>query len=161
MPAHAFDDLAVVYDADFTDTIVGRALRDTVWSHLDDTFGPSDRVLELGCGTGEDAVRLAARGIRVVATDASGAMIEMARRKALGRGCAGAIEFHCVDMENLLSFLGTEKFDGVLSNFGALNCVRDLRALTESVAARVVPGDRKSTRLNSSHHAISRMPSSA
>ena len=35
------------------------------------TYKAPDRVLELGCGTGRDAVELAKHGIRVVATDVS------------------------------------------------------------------------------------------
>jgi ubiquinone/menaquinone biosynthesis C-methylase UbiE len=142
VPAHAFDDLAVTYDAQFTDTVVGRALRAAVWSRLDEAFAPSDRVLELGCGTGEDAVRLAQRGVRVVATDASCRMIELARHKAVRHSCADAIAFHCVEMESLATCLDAEPFDGVLSNFGAINCVRDLPALASEVAARLVPGGR-------------------
>ena len=72
MSGHAFDELASTYDATFTDTIVGKALRETVWARLEQTFRSSRRVLELGCGTGEDAVRLASSGIRVVATDDQG-----------------------------------------------------------------------------------------
>jgi SAM-dependent methyltransferase len=142
VPAHAFDDLAVGYDAQFTDTVIGRELRTTVWSRLERAFGPSDRVLDLGCGTGEDAVRLAERGVQVVATDASARMIELARHKALRRSGLGDIEFHCVDMECLATRLDGRAFDGVLSNFGAINCVRDLPALIADIAARLVPGGR-------------------
>ena len=42
-----------------------RCSAQAVWRRLDDGFGPGDRVLELGCGTGEDAVHLAQRGVRV------------------------------------------------------------------------------------------------
>jgi glycine/sarcosine N-methyltransferase len=41
--------------------------------------GPSKRVLDLGCGTGEHARRLAAEGYEVVGLDASEAMIEQAQ----------------------------------------------------------------------------------
>ena len=58
------------YDADYTHSAVGGALSSIVWSRLADVFRPTQRILELGCGTGEDAVRLASTGVRVVATDA-------------------------------------------------------------------------------------------
>lgn len=41
--------------------------------------GPSRRVLDLGCGTGEHARRLAAEGFEVVGLDASESMLEQAR----------------------------------------------------------------------------------
>jgi SAM-dependent methyltransferase len=136
----AFDDMAGTYDASFTDTKVGRALREIVWSRLDQVFRPTQRILELGCGTGEDAVRLASRGVRVVATDPSSQMIQVARRKALIGSCQDRIEFRCLAMEDIGSFADGELFDGVLSNFGAVNCVQDLRALVADVAERLAPG---------------------
>ncbi len=139
MRACAFDQLASTYDATFTDTAIGRTLRDIVWTRLRATFGPTQRVLELGCGTGEDAVCLAGLGARVVATDPSPAMIEVARRKAEARSCTGRIEFHCLPMENLAS-LADGPFDGVLSNFGAVNCAQDLPCLVRQVAGQLVPG---------------------
>jgi SAM-dependent methyltransferase len=136
----AFDDMAGTYDATFTDTKVGRALREIVWSRLENVFRPSQRILELGCGTGEDAVRLASRGVRVVATDVSSQMIQMARRKALIENCQERIEFRCLAMEDIGSFADGEVFDGVLSNFGAVNCIQDLQALVADVAERLSPG---------------------
>jgi SAM-dependent methyltransferase len=136
----AFDDMAGTYDATFTDTKVGRALREIVWSRLEQVFRPSQRILELGCGTGEDAVRLAGRGVRVVATDSSAQMIHVARRKALIGNCQEHIEFRCLAMEDIGSFADGDVFDGVLSNFGAVNCVQDLPALVADVAERLAPG---------------------
>lgn len=42
--------------------------------------------LDLGCGTGGDAVLLASRGIEVTAIDASSSALEQARRRADGAG---------------------------------------------------------------------------
>jgi HemK-related putative methylase len=97
-------------------------------------------VLELGCGTGEDAVWLAFAGHRVVAIDASAEMIRVARLKAVAAGCADRIEFHCLSMEALDALPGGMRFDAVLSNFGAINCVPDLRALGATLAPRLAPG---------------------
>jgi SAM-dependent methyltransferase len=126
----------------FTDTALGRSLRELVWLRCDDTFASGDRVLDLGCGTGEDALRLARRGAHVVGIDASPDMVQAARQKAFAAGCAAQIDFHCVAMEHLSRVLDGQSFDGVLSNFGAVNCVGDLRALIAAVAARLAPGGR-------------------
>jgi SAM-dependent methyltransferase len=137
---NAFDGMAGNYDATFTDTLVGRALREIVWSRLEQVFQPPRRILELGCGTGEDAVQLARRGVRVVATDSSSQMIRVARRKALIGNCQEGIEFRCLAMEDIGSLADGEVFDGVLSNFGAVNCVQDLQSLVDDVAERLAPG---------------------
>ena len=83
--AAAFDELAAGYDADFTNTPLGSALRSMVWSRLDQVFSGPRRILDLGCGTGEDALHLAARGLDVVGIDASAAMVHSAVDKARRR----------------------------------------------------------------------------
>ena len=147
MQTTAFDELAAGYDAAFTESAIGKTLRALVWSRLEQTFAAPKRVLELGCGTGEDALRLARRGVEVVAVDASPQMIQVARQKARaanstnsGAGKAARVEFHCLPMEHLAPTLDGQTFDGVLSNFGAINCVSNLPALVADVAGRLRPG---------------------
>jgi SAM-dependent methyltransferase len=140
LSSQPFDELAGTYDATFTDTGVGKALRRIVWARLDQSFLGTHRVLDLGCGTGEDAVRLASHGIDVVATDISPRMIQVARCKARDSGCIDRIEFRCLAMEDLGACLDGPLYDGVLSNFGAVNCVRNLPSLVADLAARLAPG---------------------
>jgi len=45
-------------------------------------------VIDVGCGTGENALFLAARGLRVLGVDGSVTAIDLARGKALARGLA-------------------------------------------------------------------------
>lgn len=138
--ASAFDHDAADYDATFTDSAIGRALRRIVWSHLDRSLRGCSSILELGCGTGEDAVHLARDHPHIVATDASPAMIEVARRKASAAGYGHAIEWHCLPMEEARAVLGPRSFDAIFSDFGAVNCARDLPALIADSAALVRPG---------------------
>jgi ubiquinone/menaquinone biosynthesis C-methylase UbiE len=132
--------MAREYDAAFTHTAVGRALREIVWSHLDGRLRASQRVLELGCGTGEDALHLARAGIRVTATDVSAAMLEVAQRKACRHAGVAPIEFRRLPMEAVAGSFESGSFDAVFSNFGALNCVGDLRSLARDLARVLVPG---------------------
>jgi len=118
----AFDALAGDYDADFTASALGRTLRAMVWERYAAVFHGRPSLLELGCGTGEDAIWLAQRGHRVLATDASARMIDVATRKAAAAGVADRVRFLCLPMERLHELPG-ETFDGVYSNFGAVNCV--------------------------------------
>ncbi len=113
-------------------------MRRAVWRRLDHCFGAGDRVLELGCGTGEDAVYLARRGVRVVATDGSAAMVEVARQKVTDAGLEAMVDVRQAAIEDLVG--SGEGYDGALSNFGALNCVADLPAVARGLAAGLRPG---------------------
>jgi SAM-dependent methyltransferase len=140
MRASPFDDLAADYDRSFTRSACGMTLRAMVWERLPRVFGTRHRILEIGCGTGEDAVHLARAGHRVVATDASEEMIRIARLKAISAGCADRIEFHAMPIEALHTLPRELHFDGVFSNFGAINCVADVGRLAHSLATRLERG---------------------
>jgi SAM-dependent methyltransferase len=138
--AAAFDGLAAGYDAGFTDSSLGQVLRARVWQRFEARFAGRSSLLELGCGTGEDAIHLARLGHRILATDASEQMIRVARAKADRAGVADRIRFVCAPMERVASGIGDEVFDGVFSNFGAVNCVEDISALASGLATRLVAG---------------------
>ena len=140
LDAPAFDDLAAAYDAVFTASALGRRLRALTWERLDAALADSGHVLEIGCGTGEDAIHLALRGVRVLATDPSPSMLRVAAEKAAQAGVTRRIEFRCVPMERLGTELADERFDGVWSNFGAVNCVPRLDAAAAELADLLEPG---------------------
>jgi SAM-dependent methyltransferase len=136
-----FDTLAADYDRSFTKSVIGRHMRAAVWRRLDAIFRTGDRVLELNCGTGEDALHLARRGVRVVATDSSPRMLEKTRAKVAQAGLTGLIDVEQLAIEELQS-AGSRSFDGVLSDFGGLNCVDDLAAVGRGASAALRPGGR-------------------
>lgn len=135
----AFDTLAAGYDTTFTATPLGTLLRCAVQQRLDAAFAPDHHVLELACGTGEDAVHLGERGVRVLATDASPVMVETARRKVERAGLTGRVEVRHLPIEELARG-AAGPFDGAFSDFGGLNCVADLSAVARSLAALLRPG---------------------
>jgi SAM-dependent methyltransferase len=138
----AFDDVAAGYDAAFTDRLLGRWLRDAVRERLAEAFSPGQHVLELGCGTGEDAVWLAGRGVLATATDASPAMLAVAGAKAARAGVADRVSVALLDLQRPTDTPTFGPFDGAFSNFGAVNCVPDRRPLAEALAGWVRPGGR-------------------
>lgn len=145
MSTHAFDAIAPCYDAHFTDHRLGRWLREAVREHMRATFPAGQHVLDLGCGTGEDAVWLAGRGVRVTAVDASTSMLGQAREKVGRSGTADRVTLHQLDLDAPVALAGVEPaitFDGAYSNFGPINCVGDRPALAASLANRVRPGGR-------------------
>ena len=122
-----FDAMAKTYDADFTTSNIGRMQRNRVWTLLtpllNETPG-SLKILEINCGTGEDAIRLAAMGHHVVATDASSAMIKIAKEKNGGSSVTlSNLQFTVCPFDRLSETFSTEQFDLVFSNFGGLNCI--------------------------------------
>lgn len=136
----AFDQVAFDYDRQFTDTQLARALRSIVWERLAEHVRPGMYVLDIGCGTGEDAIWLAERGARVVATDISHAMLEVARRKSERAGVADRIGTRILDAAAPAAVFSNGEFGMVVSNFGALNCVPDLRPMANALAAWLRPG---------------------
>lgn len=140
MQASPFDQMAAGYDEHFTHTACAAVLREIVWARLAVTFEGRQSLLELGCGTGEDAIRLARLGHRVLATDASEEMIRVARLKAFAAGVADRVEFQVLPMECLHTLPREHRFDGVFSNFGAVNCVADITRLSHSLVTRLAPG---------------------
>lgn len=76
-----FDAVADTYDETFTESVIGKVQRRAVWREIDRAFFAGQRILELNCGTGVDAARLAGRGIAVWACDQSSRMLEVARRR--------------------------------------------------------------------------------
>jgi SAM-dependent methyltransferase len=133
-----FDSMAASYDADFTHKQVARLLRSLVWTRLDSVFQPGMRVLEIGCGTGEDALYLAKRGVRVVATDASPQMLAQTQEKARRENVT--IESAFFDLNDPATWTLDGHFDGVFSNFGALNCTREWDRLAWWLGERVACG---------------------
>ncbi|WP_455677569.1 class I SAM-dependent DNA methyltransferase [Sharpea azabuensis] len=77
-------------------------------------------VLELGCGTGEVAIRLAKQNKSVVATDLSDNMLYVAKEKAMAENAE--VNFKRVDMTN---FESNQQADLVLCLCDSLNYILD------------------------------------
>ncbi|HMQ61799.1 MAG TPA: methyltransferase domain-containing protein [Flavilitoribacter sp.] len=122
MQPTAFDQYAADYDAEFTHSAVGTVQRRQVWKALMPYLSRSPEILEVNCGTGEDAIRLARTGATVLATDISAEMIRIAGAK---RTPSGAInpDFLQAGFLDLTNRVKGRSFDLIFSNFGGLNCL--------------------------------------
>ncbi len=116
-----FDQAALSYDKDFTFSTIGKAQRERVHRFFDRHFSTHDRlnILEINCGTGEDARWLGLKGHYVTATDASSEMITICRSKRK----SGRSYFNQCSFQDLHRMFKGRKFDLIFSNFGGLNCI--------------------------------------
>jgi SAM-dependent methyltransferase len=142
----AFDAVAPEFDRRFGCWASVQAQRRAVRRELLAAFPPGSSLLELGGGTGEDAVFLAARGRRVLLTDGAPAMIDCARQKVRQAGLEGTVAVERAALEDLRPLAGLQAgwahppYDGAYSNFAALNCVEDLAAVARGLAPLLRPG---------------------
>ena len=84
------------------------------------TFAPQSRLIDLGCGTGLDAVRMAQLGHRVTATDWSPHMVERTHTTApRANSWPSAVQARAIGAHELASARGRQAFDGAYSNLGA------------------------------------------
>ncbi|MEP6986691.1 MAG: class I SAM-dependent methyltransferase, partial [Chloroflexota bacterium] len=138
--AEAFDHIGARYDDEFTNTELSWWFRSRVWERLGVLFKAGDRVIELGCGTGEDAIWLAKRGVHVLATDGSQAMIDETKRKAQAAGVGDMISVQLLDFAEAAYWQIDGQFDGAYSNYGPLNCVGDWTAIGQQLTNHIRPG---------------------
>jgi len=129
--SHAFDAHAQNYDAIVEPNALLQNMRAALWNEVLRRVPPPARLLDIGCGTGIDAMYFAQRGYHVTAIDASREMVNQTRQRI-------ARENLNVRVENLgaqeLEKLNSEKFDAIYSNLGPLNCVADLENVSAQCA---------------------------
>lgn len=70
--------------------------------------------LDLGCGTGATAIRLAQQGFHVTLLDRSQAMLDIAQRAVLEAGIGGQIAFKSADVSTLAKLFEPRSFDVIL-----------------------------------------------
>lgn len=115
----SFDKAAVNYDTIFTNSEIGKLQRNLVYKQLSKQLDSVKDVLEINCGTGEDAIWLAKQNFKVTATDISHKMILEAKSK----GNLENLNFEVADINSISTSFPNNNFDLIFSNFGGLNCL--------------------------------------
>lgn len=118
----AFDAVARTYDSEFTNSEIGKLQRKIVWDYLTEQNIAGKHILEINCGTGEDAVFLAKKINTVFATDSSEHMLAVAQKKIDDQSLTSKIELAEWDLNTPFPYQH-KKFDIIFSNFGGLNCI--------------------------------------
>lgn len=136
----AFDSVAFDYDGERGNNAMIQEMRGEMWRWLDATFTHGGRLIDVGCGTGHDAVRMAELGHRITAIDWSPKMVERTRDQARHRGLDARIDALAVGGQELHRLTETGAYDGAYSNLGPLNCVPNLADLSTECARLLKPG---------------------
>lgn len=133
--ARFWDRLARRYAADPIADLPGY---ERTLSRVTSLLSPRDSVLEVGCGTGTTALRLAPHTGRLLATDLSAEMIAIAREK-LAAAPQPQLRFEVADAESAPA--AGARHDAVLA-FNVLHLVSDLDAALAPLVAQLKPGGR-------------------
>ncbi len=134
--ADNFGHIAESYDSTFTHTKTGKYQRNRVWKYLaKDLPSSSSKVLELNCGTGEDAVFILQHEHSLVTTDLSEEMVNVTKKKTEK---FSNVEVRKLDL-NDLDKLESADFKHVFSNFGGLNCLSpdQIRVFAQSLSSKM------------------------
>jgi len=164
--AEAFSRAAPLYESDEELNPLARWTRRRSLAILDAAFQPGDRVIEIGCGTGVEAIHLARRGVTVVATDAAPGMIAALSAKIAPGGPADDLADRIMpiflpahrigdllddpDLDHLIRTPHPLRgypalrnpFDGAYSSMGPLNCEPDLNPVADALSQLIRPGGR-------------------
>jgi S-adenosylmethionine-dependent methyltransferase len=104
--------------AAYLDTPEGRLRTDLAFTNLQDFLPlpvrPEMCALDIGCGTGATAVRLARLGMHVTLLDSSSEMLDIAKRTAREAGVDDKVVVQPGDVAYLRSLLRTASFDVIL-----------------------------------------------
>lgn len=112
---------------------------------LREIFSGSDKILELGPGTGLETLGLLRTGHSVLAVDISTRMIDELRRRAESAGVGRGLETRVgaiADLSNVLADVPSGSIGGAVSTFGALNLEPNLERLPDVLARVLAPGAR-------------------
>jgi len=141
--ALAYDEIASRYDRVPQENRINHLMRTASLARIAETFLSGSRVLEVGCGTGDEALTLADEGVRVVAIDPSQEMVRIATAKAEERGLTDRATFRVARARDLASIhtdLGGT-FDGGYASF-SLAYEPDLRPVAEGLDQTLLPDAR-------------------
>ena len=135
----AFDSAAASFDEDDMQNGILQWMRKVVYRVYLDNFPKNSKLLELNAGTGIDAVFLSRHDIKVLATDISPKMLAVLDEKIKKNSLENKIRTMLKPFGEI-NEIEENDFDGIISNFGGLNCIPDFTKLSTDLYHKLKPG---------------------
>ncbi|HML24850.1 MAG TPA: methyltransferase domain-containing protein [Aggregatilinea sp.] len=142
-----FDRAAKLYDATYGQpdeqghgNLLLGWLRDRHLAVLRDVMPERALLLEIGSGTGEEALILAREGYSVLGIDISPVMVRQAQTKAAVHGLSRSATFRTLPAGRLAALDERGPFQGAYASLGTLNTEPDLAGMARGLHALLVPG---------------------
>jgi ubiquinone/menaquinone biosynthesis C-methylase UbiE len=136
----AFTAQSLVFDKLYGNDPMIAYKRTRVREHICNYLEKGSHMLELNCGTGEDAFYFARLGHKVHATDLSLGMLDELIRKKSDSIKNEAITVEQCSFTKLANLQYKGPYDHVYSNFGGLNCTGDLDSVLTDLMPLIRPG---------------------
>ncbi len=141
--SEAFDSASEEYDFTISHNYINTWIRKRSISELLSVVKPDDTLVEIGCGTGAEAIEVSKYVSRIIATDISERMIEILRKKIQAKNLLGKIiplQTRAADIRKASDVVEGSKIEAAYSFNGALNCEPDLDQFVEGLSRVLAPG---------------------
>jgi len=140
-PRTAFNRVGEEIEAKLEGNPIIAWMRATNRRELSADFRPGSTLLEIGCGSGADAVFFAESGCRVAALDISDRMVAATQRRAEAHGVATSVRAfrgRLIDLSRQLSEIPWAPYDGAYANFSLTyeESLRSVGAIVHSLLRR-------------------------
>ncbi len=138
--AEAFDSASEEYDFTISHNYINTWIRKRSIRELLDLAKPGDTLLEVGCGTGAEAIEISEHVSKIIATDIAEKMIELVRKKVHARGLSKKIvllQARAADIRKVEEI--ANKVDAAYCFNGALNCEPELERFVSGLSSVLVP----------------------
>ncbi len=142
MVQNAFDSAADEYDFTISRNFINTWIRKRSIQELLRLTTPEDVLLEIGCGTGAEALEISKRVRGVIATDISEQMLEILQKKILAKKLAFRIipaKARASDVSSVKDLLPNGAVRIAYSFNGALNCEPEINKVPEELARIIEP----------------------
>jgi SAM-dependent methyltransferase len=140
--SEAFDSASEEYDFTISHNYINTWIRKRSVSELLHVVKPQDVLVEVGCGTGAEAVEISKYASQIIATDISEKMIGILRKKIQARDLTSKIiplEVSAADIKKISSIVQGSKVQAAYSFNGALNCEPNVKEFVEGLSSVMVP----------------------
>ena len=141
--AQAFDSASEEYDFTISHNYINTWIRKRSIAELLEVSKPEDTLVEIGCGTGAEAVEIAKHVSRIIATDISSKMLEILDKKIQARKLSGKIvplQIRASEVKQIAGLADAGQVQVAYSFNGALNCEPELQKFGRNLSSVLAPG---------------------